>query len=56
MIRCLAVTLALSAAVMVPTRNHGSTTKSTAVRDSNASPLTSVHHTEAHSGYIIASS
>jgi hypothetical protein len=56
MIRCLALTFALSAAIVAPVNRNGSTVGRSTVRDSNARHLTAIQHTVAHSGYIIASS
>ena len=55
MIRCLTLTLALSAAVMMPS-SHPTTHSKHVVRSTNSSHLNSLMHTTAHSGYIIASS
>ena len=54
MIRNLTLAFALSAAVMMPART--STASKRTVRDSKASHLSSLSHTVARSGYIIASS
>ena len=56
MIRCLALTLALSVAAIAPANRNGSTDGKSSVRDSNARHLTATRHTAARSGYIIASS
>ena len=56
MIRYVALTLALSVAVMSPANRNLSNTGKSPVRDSSARHLTAIQHAVARSGYIIASS